>query len=61
MADLKKHQNAHRSTSGKYMAMVLEKQMSGFHVALGGAVRGVERSTAKSTPKRLSSAAKKSK
>lgn len=61
MADLKKHQNAHRSTSGKYMAMVLEKQMSGFHVALGGAVRSVERSAAKPTPKRLSSAAKKTK
>lgn len=34
MVDLKKSPNVRRSTSGKYMDIVLEKQMSGFYLAL---------------------------
>lgn len=47
MADLKKIPSGRRSTSGKYMDMVLEKQMSGFHLALRSNTTAKERSSAK--------------
>lgn len=47
MADLKKNPSVRRSTSGKYMDMVLEKQMSGFHLALRSTTTVKERSSAK--------------
>ncbi len=52
MADSKKNLNMRRSTSGRYMDIVLAKQMSGFHVALGAASKGVERTLTRGSDKK---------
>jgi len=56
----KSNSNA-RSTSGDYINKVLEKQMSGFYLALGTAAKAKERSSTKGTEPKQSLGTNKSK